>query len=175
METIICSVMFLLNFIITWYFGKRSKTKRRSNSTTYKTIFSPAFTSLASLLISVLLVINVALTPWNPGSDLSFVAKILIGTFGVLTNVFLFWTLSVLGENFHPLSLAIVPTHIERTGPYRFLKHPIYTCNSIQFGVMVILIPSAMSVALLSAIVFLYVVAIKDEERCNESIKEISK
>ncbi len=162
--------MFILNFAVSKYFGNISKSRVDSSVLHYDTSFNSNYVLIASFVMNIFVFINICIAPWVIDIGLSKIVEILIGVFGILTNILLYWSLRVLGENYQPYALAVKPTHVEKSGPYRFLRHPIYVCNRIQFGIMALLIPSILSLVLFFVLNFLYMLTIRDEDLCNSII-----
>lgn len=76
------------------------------------------------------------------------------------------WALkSIARKNLGLAFSGIVPNEIVKHGPYRFIRHPLYTAYSFFWLSCAFLTASVVAGALAIAIVLLYVVAARSEER----------
>lgn len=81
--------------------------------------------STIAIGITALLVDHPALLPFHRSSILLLVGVVIaIMGFGVFAAA-----KRTLGRHYAPCFDAYLPTSIVRTGPYRFVRHPIYTAN----------------------------------------------
>lgn len=76
------------------------------------------------------------------------------------------WALKTIArKNLGLVFSGIVPPEVVQTGPYRWIRHPLYTAYSIFWISCAFLTASTLSAALAALIVALYVVAARAEER----------
>jgi protein-S-isoprenylcysteine O-methyltransferase Ste14 len=124
------------------------------------------------LKVSTLLITLAAIRldhPWllelHDSVPLSLVGLGLAG-FALLLFMFAMWTLD---HQFTPAHASRVPTAIVQSGPYRFIRHPIYTSNLILMVGMLLLSGSAWIAINLLILIAYYLPTIIVEER---AIKE---
>lgn len=77
----------------------------------------------------------------------------------------LLWSLRTLGPNFAPCDRGILPREMVRSGPYRWLPHPIYTANLLLVVAVAVASLGPLIVAAGVALACFYLFAIRDETR----------
>lgn len=77
----------------------------------------------------------------------------------------LHWSLQSLGPNFAPCDRGILPRELVRSGPYRWLPHPIYTANLLLVVALAVASFGPLILAAGAALAFFYAFAIRDEAR----------
>lgn len=74
-------------------------------------------------------------------------------------------SLEALGENFAPCNKGALPHERVTTGPYKYVKHPIYLANFLQIAGIAVITGSLMVVAILGIFAWSVLHAIQDEEK----------
>lgn len=90
----------------------------------------------------------------------------LIGAVLALLGLALFvWSKLTLGDNYSPCFDAFLPKDIVQRGPYRLIRHPIYTANIVLLTGLFLASGTAWIAAALLALTLAYVKSARDEER----------
>lgn len=84
---------------------------------------------------------------------------------GVVALVLLHWSLRALGHNFAPCDRGIMPRELVRAGPYRWLRHPIYTANLLLVAAVAVASVGPLIAAVGVVLAGFYASAIRDEAR----------
>ena len=123
-------------------------------------LFRPVMTLLH---VSVIVDIPLAVFGWRiaPSAPRFVLAMCL----GAAALALLGWSLATLGEHFAPCYDARLPTAIVRTGPYRYVGHPIYLSNIALLGAFLLAIPNLPLLALIAVTSIFYAASIRDENR----------
>jgi protein-S-isoprenylcysteine O-methyltransferase len=83
------------------------------------------------------------------------------------------WAMLSLDRQFSPCCDAYVPEQIVRHGPYRYVRHPIYTANMILMSGLLLAVGSAwLALNLLLLMVFYYRSAVREEASLSEHFPE---
>lgn len=93
--------------------------------------------------------------------------RALLAALGVgATALFLLhWSLQSLGSNFAPCDRGFLPRELVRSGPYRWLPHPIYTANLLLVVAVAVASFGPLVVATGAVLALFYAFAIHDESR----------
>jgi protein-S-isoprenylcysteine O-methyltransferase Ste14 len=84
---------------------------------------------------------------------------------GAAALFLLHWSLRSLGPNFAPCDRGILPRKLVRSGPYRWLPHPIYAANLLLVVALAVASFGPLIVAAGVALAVFYAFAIRDESR----------
>lgn len=170
---ILCALVFIVNFMLTAYFGKRTR-DRAGRREIYRTSFNRNRAAIIALILNIALLLNIVFAPFRLHFSLPVPIILFVGLIGIASNVLLALALKELGANYQPYAQARKPAYVVTTGPYRLFRHPIYVTNRTQFGAMLFLIPSVVSVALFIVLNVQYYRTSRDEERCNDELLKLS-
>lgn len=113
-------------------------------------------------LVVLLHLVAEVLTSGSPPPPRVLLAAMVIGAAAL---GLLHWSLKALGPNFAPCDRGILPRERVRTGPYRWLTHPIYGANLLLVGAVALGSFGPAIVGVGAALAFFYAFAIRDEER----------
>ena len=100
-------------------------------------------------------------------------ASVLLAALGVgaAALFLLHWSLQSLGPNFAPCDRGIRPRELIRSGPYRWLPHPIYTANLLLVAAVAIASFGPLIVAVGVVLALCYAFAIRDEARALRCLR----
>ncbi len=159
-------LVLLLNGTISGYYRRRA----RSEETISRSAESSRL-RLARVLISLpglLLILAFLIHPsWIAWSSLAVPAwvrwiGVLVGLAVAPLNV---WMLRSLGKNISETVLTKQSHELVRTGPYRWLRHPLYSFGLLMLGALSLVVANWLMAALtLAALVFFSLVIIPREE-----------
>ncbi|MBU0993135.1 MAG: hypothetical protein KJ737_11635 [Proteobacteria bacterium] len=90
-----------------------------------------------------------------------FLTGAIMGMAGVWV---LYASLKTLGVNFSPCNKGYLPEERVKTGPYRYMDHPIYYANMMQMAGVLVAVPGILMMGIFSVFVIFIYFAIKDEE-----------
>ncbi|MFX1510441.1 MAG: isoprenylcysteine carboxylmethyltransferase family protein [Promethearchaeota archaeon] len=134
-------VIFITGMIIRGYFGRRSPDLQKSRRERLRTAvehegrLSFALLMLQMVFMLVAVVLYIFFTPTFPWLSLPLPDWIRwIGVIiGIISLAFLWWVQAILDRGFSP-SLTIQDQHVLVTdGPYRRVRHPMYTVHIFYF------------------------------------------
>lgn len=92
--------------------------------------------------------------------------RLLIGISVNILGLILLWlSLEALGENYAPCNKGALPRERVTTGPYRYVRHPIYLANFLQIAGIAAITGSLFILAILAIFVWSVCHAVQDEER----------
>lgn len=115
------------------------------------------FMKLVWLTLVVLLAGWVPLNPWRPA--LLSGAWLLTGSL-----LFILWSRLTLGRNYTPCDRARLPGEIVRHGPYRWIRHPLYTGYLLHWLALNLVFPSTLVLGLTLALALAYPGIARQEE-----------
>lgn len=75
------------------------------------------------------------------------------------------WAMASLGGAYSPCYDSSVPDAVVKTGPYRFVRHPIYLCNGLQLGGVAVAVGSPWLYAAAAVVACYYITSARQEER----------
>lgn len=131
-----------------------------------------SFRFVYPLIISAITVAAIA-SFWHFGPRLeSSPALVVIGGVVALAGTVLFSkAVNALADSYSPCFDMRMPRNVVTTGPYRFVRHPIYVANALV-GLGILLMSMSLVVAVsVAAVCVYYTLAAKSEERfCEQNV-----
>ncbi len=85
--------------------------------------------------------------------------------FGVIGSLLLVTSLHYLGRNFMPCFSGVLPEERVKSGPYRYISHPIYAANVLQLISLSLMIPGPLVYLVFGLMLWIYYFTIRDENR----------
>lgn len=160
---IACLVLWFINFIIYFIRSRklpaievtRNRYKLSLPTRIFRYIMIPIYlAAMSHIFIQPLLIDNLEY----------HMVQIIIGSIiGVSGILLLYSSIKALGENYMPCYDGVLPEKRVIEGPYKFLKHPIYISNLLQFIAVIIIMPGPIIFILFALILWIYYYTIRDE------------
>jgi protein-S-isoprenylcysteine O-methyltransferase Ste14 len=139
---------------------------------TKKTAVRESF--LGSLIYRILVALAAILLVYatrmpNPMSAVIFPSTtpicVLVVAFSTAGLVTCIWARSTLGRNWSSVVMVKVDHELVQTGPYRFVRHPIYSGFILMFAAIVLLVGRVAGILALCLFVYSFVLKLRREER----------
>jgi protein-S-isoprenylcysteine O-methyltransferase Ste14 len=132
------AIYFVQFFVLIYFYRKRSRNADRTNVTEPVVFtFMRSFWALAVVAGILVYTVHPPLFHWS-FLHLPLWARISGIVLGIISNGLLIWTVYSLGENLSA-SLSIREGHsLVVTGPYRFVRHPLYSCGILLFTALML-------------------------------------
>lgn len=169
--TWICIAAYVCNFYIYWVRNKKYRHPRHKDDVVrYDLSWPTRIFKQLNYMFYLLTAVNIFLQPGPMIGGPPGVARLAAGAAMACVSIALLYSGSrALGENYKPCYSGIMPAARVRSGPYRYMNHPLYVANMLLFAGMTVLIPSALSVFLLLALAWVYYFTIRDENRALDA------
>jgi protein-S-isoprenylcysteine O-methyltransferase Ste14 len=90
---------------------------------------------------------------------------VLVVAFSTTGLVTCLWARITLGRNWSSVVMVKVDHELVQTGPYRFVRHPIYSGIILMFAAIVLLVGRAAGILAFGLFVFSFVLKLRREER----------
>jgi protein-S-isoprenylcysteine O-methyltransferase Ste14 len=97
-----------------------------------------------------------------PGTTLMGLLVIAFSTTGLITCL---WARITLGRNWSSVVVVKVDHELVQSGPYRFVRHPIYTGIILMFAAIVLLVGRVAGILAFGLFVYSFVLKLRREER----------
>ncbi len=120
------------------------------------------------VVLAAIMLAHAPRMPWPmsavviPGTTPIFILVVALSTTGLVVCI---WARIVLGRNWSSVVMVRVDHELVQVGPYRFVRHPIYSGIILMFAAIVLLVGRVAGIPAFGLFVYSFVVKMRREER----------